>query len=616
MHRSLSPSESRKDAPLPLTIGITGHRDLRPEDRPLLEGIVRATFVDLLEAHPTCPLVLLSPLAEGSDRLAARIALDMRLRLIVPLPLPLDVYEQDFETEESRAEFRLLLCQAEGRIAMPLIGGSSEESIRTPGADRDRQYAMVGAYIARHSQIFLALWDGVRPESGTRAGGTAEIVQFRLEGAPVPFDPPRSPLTFANTGPVYHIVTPRLQDAMAGGEAFTRRNLFPAQRTAESYQVLYRRMDIFNQDARPYMETSAAAVQESKKQVFQASSDAWTHVEGSLPGTARRILDQYAVTDALAVHFGAKTLNASASLFKWVFLAALSFNVFHSFPHVEFGFGGELADRLVGMPWFLAVFLALFLFCSAVLHRRATKGDYQNKYQDYRAIAEALRIQFFWSVAGLSESVVDHYLRKQQGELEWIRSALRSWDVVAHATSDGVSEGEHEPGQHLHFVQTHWVAEQRNYFASKARREHAALERDERLVGRLVTTSLALTTALAAVLILPMFLHVHLLEELKHLVEVPWIHGTVMLAIVMLLVFAGLRHGYSQKLARSEHAKQFSRMSELFDMAESRLEELLRGDRYEEARELLRELGEQALEENGDWVLLHRERPLEVPHTG
>jgi hypothetical protein len=57
-------------------------------------------------------------------------------------------------------------------------------------------------------------------------------------------------------------------------------------------------------------------------------------------------------------------------------------------------------------------------------------------------------------------------------------------------------------------------------------------------------------------------------------------------------------------------------MSELFDIAENRLEVLLREHQHEEARALLRELGAEALEENGDWVLLHRERPLEVPHAG
>ena len=36
-------------------------------------------------------------------------------------------------------------------------------------------------------------------------------------------------------------------------------------------------------------------------------------------------------------------------------------------------------------------------------------GDYDNKYFDYRALAEGLRVQIFWRIAGLRDSVADHY---------------------------------------------------------------------------------------------------------------------------------------------------------------------------------------------------------------
>jgi hypothetical protein len=89
-----------------------------------------------------------------------------------------------------------------------------------------------------------------------------------------------------------------------------------------------------------------------------------------------------------------------------------------------------------------------------------------------------------------------------------------------------------------------------------------------------------------------------------------------MVGIVTIAVAAGLRHGYVQQLAYSEHAKQYGRMAELFDTAERHLAQMLEKGDHHHAAELLRELGEEALEENGDWVLLHRERPLEVPHSG
>jgi hypothetical protein len=79
------------------------------------------------------------------------------------------------------------------------------------------------------------------------------------------------------------------------------------------------------------------------------------------------------------------------------------------------------------------------------------------------------------------------------------------------------------------------------------------------------------------------------------------------------LVAAGTMEGYVHILALAEHAKQYQRMGLLFDNAEARLTALLYSGQHDRALDLLRELGKEALVENGDWVLLHRERPLEVP---
>jgi len=121
---------------------------------------------------------------------------------------------------------------------------------------------------------------------------------------------------------------------------------------------------------------------------------------------------------------------------------------------------------------------------------------------------------------------------------------------------------------------------------------------------------------LAVVLTVPLLVPIHALEAVKHWVEEPLTHGIIMVVIVTLAVVAGLRHGYNQQMAHSEHAKQFGRMSELFDAAQTHLSAQLDAGKLEDGAALLRELGQEALEENGDWVLLHRERPLEVPHSG
>src|SRR5258708_20873104 len=86
---------------LPLVIGVTGHRDLRDEDVPKLEAEVAAIIaglrLDYLEGDSETPIIVLSALAEGADRLVARVALAQGARLLPPLPLPPQEYCRDFE---------------------------------------------------------------------------------------------------------------------------------------------------------------------------------------------------------------------------------------------------------------------------------------------------------------------------------------------------------------------------------------------------------------------------------------------------------------------------------------------------------------------------------------
>ncbi len=72
-----------------------------------------------------------------------------------------------------------------------------------------------------------------------------------------------------------------------------------------------------------------------------------------------------------------------------------------------------------------AVFLALVVL--AVIVAVWVKGvGLQDRFQDYRALAEGLRVEFYWRLARVRESVYDHYLARQEGELDWIRNAMRA----------------------------------------------------------------------------------------------------------------------------------------------------------------------------------------------
>lgn len=100
----------------------------------------------------------------------------------------------------------------------------------------------------------------------------------------------------------------------------------------------------------------------------------------------------------------------------------------------------------------------------------------------------------------------------------------------------------------------------------------------------------------------------HLLKTEHH----DWLVG----GMATVMVAAALLHGYAEKRALAEHGRQYAQMGSLFARAEGRLGEMLAAGQTDAARALLAELGEEALAEHGDWLLLHRERPMELPKAG
>src|SRR5437762_10382027 len=94
------------------TFGVSGHRDTLENDVAELQKQVRTVFDRFRLASPNGSFELLSPLADGADRIAAEVALQAGLRIVVPLPMAQAEYKRDFTKTESLDEFRRLLATA------------------------------------------------------------------------------------------------------------------------------------------------------------------------------------------------------------------------------------------------------------------------------------------------------------------------------------------------------------------------------------------------------------------------------------------------------------------------------------------------------------------------
>jgi hypothetical protein len=616
-------SSSLLPGPLPLVLGITGHRDLREEDLPILEARVREVFQDFAARYPSTPLLLLSPLAEGADRLAARVALGCGAQLASPLPLPVELYEKDFETADSRAEFDALLQRAEYSFLLPLVEGNTLESIEEYGEPRDKQYALVGAYITEHAPILLALWDGMDSQ---KLGGTSQIVQFQLEGAPPPYAPSHSLLDSPENGLVYHILTPRKSNPVTGGKAGALRVLHPAECGDEAaaqrtFGRIFAHIEAFNRDALALDEKLSAARAQSKNYLLPEP------LETSLPGGERQLIARYTIADSLAIHFARNTYSALFLLFALVFVGALFFDSY--------------VELLKEPPVFLIAYLVMLGLAwlgYRVIKPRGRKDereeipsvgtettnieaatharDDERRYLDYRALAEGLRVQFFWRACGLNDSVAEHYLRKQRSELDWIRHATRAWSIAGNLYDDKTALDSKARWQ---LVLDHWINAQLDYFKSAAKRDRHRIEATETRVLWLLRCGVGLA-ALLIVLRHPLgdglvWIYERLSGNASHQVEHVLREVPSWLAACAPLLAATLA-GHGEKRAWSQQAKQYARMSVIFSRASEKLIACIEKNASHDAAQIARELGIEALVENGDWVILHRERPLEVPHTG
>jgi hypothetical protein len=371
----------------------------------------------------------------------------------------------------------------------------------------------------------------------------------------------------------------------------------PSRREASVEPQIAQIVREFNDDVAYALRHRTGAVRESRENLVPEQEAA------SLPPHPRLILDRYAVVDALALYYRDRTRKTFMWLLGAAFLAMLIFEAFAHFL-VDFLHAGAW-PRLVF--WFYPIFWvgAWLLWFHA--HRR----KYQKKYNDYRALAEGLRVQFFWNVLGLPDSVEENYLKKQQGELDWIRRAIRWWDghdqKVVAASPPSVEQLKDRKS----LVRRRWVQAQYHYFAEVAGpREELKGRHCKKWGAMLFWTSLALSVAVGAWEVVNVLRPIAERGQpaVHHMGPNP-IEQALFIAISMLLVGAAIMVAYGEKMAFSEHTRQYWGTSMLFRKADAQLTD---GNLTLAETELFRTLGKEALQENGDWLLLHRDRPLEI----
>jgi len=565
-----------------LSIGVTGHRDLLAEEVPALESYVRSFFVDLRDRFPRLEWQLLTPLAAGGDQLAARIALECGIGLIAVLPMAQDEYEKDFCGAEELEEFNTLLAAAKRVIHLPAANGADAHIISQDDSARDRQYAQLGLFVSNHCQILLALWDGKPAET---MGGTAQVVRYHLTGYMEGFEEQQSSanlLADNENGLVYQVVCSRRRPDGAPSDHLQQRDRFwiasqsgyeSAAEMPADYALMFERLQEFEAD-RLRLEAGQAP-QGGLIERLPEGLD--------LPNGALFTDRFFGVADRLALHFQKLFSYGLYGIYGLAVLMGLVFIVYTEYN----------APRYV-----LWIFLVLFL-SGIALHMTGERQQWHRKYLDYRALAEALRVQFYWNLAGVvdSRSVVfayENFLQKQDVELGWIRHVMR--DASLQRT-----RGEEPDPAWIPWVIRQWIGEegsgegQQAYYSRKEAQYSVNLHRTEFLGATCLWAGIGVAVVLASA---------------GDLISAQ--QQQVLLVLMGILpLTAGIRDAISHKRAVKELIKQYRFMARIFSNARK----LLNGaPTIGFQRRVLKALGEAALEEGAEWILMHRARPLE--HQG
>jgi hypothetical protein len=562
-----------------LTIGITGHRDLVEEEVPALKEAVRDFFLQMRRDYPDLDLQLITPLAEGSDRLVTDVALELDIELIVPLPMPQAEYEKDFSSPEAIEAFRSSLKKAR---VIHLRSLSVADKRPVTAADHDRQYAQLGIFISNHSQVLLTLWDG-KPSAAI--GGTASVVNYHLTavmpGYSVAEDSPNL-LADNENDLAYHIVCSRdrfdgkPRDGLKPQETAwitAHFGLETGDKMPLEYEVMLHRLQDFGRDKMKY-----------ESEIAKEGADLLENAPDlELPIGTHAISEKHRIADWLAIHFQKRISLGLIAIHCIAVLIGLIFIVYSEFDGLDF---------LVN--FFLFAFIAGFL-----LYKVGEQRQWHRKHLDYRALAEGLRVQFYWSLAGVidtqsAEFAYDNFLQKQDVDLGWIRHVMRNVSLARSRDQD-------PPEAWVDWVIEQWVGDESGQTGQLAYYQRKELEKATRFKRTTNLGRVALWVGVITAIVLAIA-GTDISDTQRNLL-------LVLMGILPLI--AGVRDAYSHKRAEKELIKQYRFMGGILTNARRLLDN---SDDPEFRRRVLRALGNAALEEDAEWILMHRERPLE--HSG
>jgi hypothetical protein len=577
--------DSAQQFKISFMIGVVGHRDLVADEIPQIRVAVRRVLQRLRDDNPDVPLRLLCSMAAGADLLVAEVAAEIGISIIALLPYARRLCRDDLQSERDRSSFDRL-CDSSEVVELALPDSSKADDGEMAGEQREGRLQRAGSLIARYSGVMIAIWNGV--DTDHRAG-TARAVEFRRRGV-MPTDEllvaPRDVLLSPHDDDLnFEIRCSRSSQPNSNGvviRGFTGTDSHGGEELPQRLRTTFERLAAFNRDVEAFSDKIA-------RQGRRLSQPSPTPV----PQTLQYLDRLFSAADWMGSYYRrcfTRALKARYGL--WAVMAFLLITFKKEST-------GKLAIfAIIGV-------LAVFLF-GTLLAMWAHRRSWHRKYLDYRALAEALRVDFFWEVAGVrkefdGEFAHESFLQKQDVELQWIRNAMRAVSLqLAIRPSGDFAKG-------FPFVYAAWVGDddlvngtgQMLYYRQRLQTLKRKLHNSERIDRALLFGGLVLALAFALDVALRSR-SVYLLPE--------YLRGWMLWALALLPVYAAIFEIYLNEKADRALIRQYRYMYSLFSFAAGELRAAATNERK---LEILRSLGHACLAEHAQWILAHRDKRIQ-----
>lgn len=662
----------------PLIIGVVGkRRTFLGAQVDAVAQSMRACFTLLDEAFPSTPKILLSGLASGSDSIALEQALLLGWAAVAVLPFELDLFLEDLD-EDERATLQSLKDDTRVRVlslsalldpatGKPVSRDALARANDTEGTHRGEHHEQLGLFIAERAALLIGVLQS--DEQPDRLGGTARIVDYRVRGEPDNLAKSviarstelhaRGPLDHPGAGPAWiidlkagngsqpsglervqcwcPISPPRMLPGFRGVvEAGARAIHLRSAVDPEAPVIIEKsRLGDRRRLLRPLQLARSFESFNRKLSALQLESKPAASC-GTTPSA--KLLALRSAASAMQASYKRALRRAAWSL-AGLFMLGICFFELHTGFHLSIG------------PY-VATFLVVLM-----LYFWARRQSFQQYAEDYRAVAEALRVQLVWWEAGMTGreyEVASSFLVGAVGSLALVRTATRQ---IVDALVIQSSLPKPAPA-----AVRDWINGQIAYFRSRISSRVSRLEWARGSIWFLSLCSLGLATSLLdlwklipfAVLgsdrarlmtlfamvptavvtwelatraqgraVRQLFSGINLLpglvfgliagqtlERLADAAAHPWIS----LLVVMTATAAGGTHYLIETFVLEAELHSYQRMLGLLTRAAQELALDGSAPLSGEQQKFLFSLGKLALEENESWITAHRVRPLEPMH--